>query len=424
MMGSSNQARGENKMKILFDKSLNRVPIRIWTENLQDIEESCLEQARNLSQLPFLHKWVALMPDTHTGMGMPIGGVIAAKNVIIPNAVGADIGCGMIYVQTDIEAQVLRNIQTAQGTLLQGLVGEVLRNIPVGFNKHKTKQAAQSVDQAKERLAALGAAPELMPILEDSYYQMGTLGGGNHFIEFQEDEEGRLGLMIHSGSRHLGKKIGDVFHKRARIHNQMWHSGVPDDFRLAFLPTDTTDGQGYLAWMQFALDYAQENRECMMTCVLDILKGQLEKHAGMTVSELSRINCHHNYAALEHHYGENVWVHRKGAIRARAGEIGIVPGAMGSFSYLVEGKGNPESFQSCSHGAGRQYSRTKAKSLYSVETVMNDLKSGGVVLGKHNKEDVADESRFAYKDIDTVIQNELDLITPIKKLKTMGVIKG
>ncbi len=411
-------------MKILFDKSFNRVPIKIWTEDLQVIEESCLEQARNLSQLPFLHKWVALMPDTHTGMGMPIGGVIAAKNTIIPNAVGADIGCGMIYVQTDMEAQVLRNIQTAQGTLLQGLVGEVLRNIPVGFNKYKTKQSAQSVDQAKGQLEALGSAPELMPILEDSYYQMGTLGGGNHFIEFQEDDEGRLGIMIHSGSRHLGKKIGDVFHQRARIHNQMWHSGVPDAFRLAFLPTDTADGQGYLAWMQFALAYAQENRECMMTRVLDILKQQLEKHAGTTFSELSRINCHHNYAALEHHYGENVWVHRKGAIRARAGEIGIVPGAMGSFSYLVEGKGNPESFHSCSHGAGRQYSRSKAKALYSVESIMNDLKAGGVVLGKHNKLDVADESRFAYKNIDTVIQNELDLITPIKKLKTMGVIKG
>lgn len=411
-------------MKVLFDTTLQNMPIKAWVNALDHIEESCLEQARNLSKLPFIHKWVALMPDTHMGMGMPIGAVIAAKKIIIPNAVGSDIGCGMIFVQTNIEAQLLRETQTGQGTLVQLLVGEILRNIPVGFNKHKVKQASPATDRAKLHLEDFMIAPELLPVMEDSYFQVGTLGGGNHFIELQEDENGMLGVMIHSGSRHLGKKIGDVFHARAREHNRLWFSEVPDEYRLAFLPVDSADGQGYLNWMNYALEYAHENREAMMREVLTLLEKSLLKYTEKTLTYGDWINCHHNYAALEHHYGENVWVHRKGAIRAREGELGIVPGAMGSYSYIVEGLGNPESFYSCSHGAGRQYSRTVAKSLYSAETVMLDLKTEGVVLGKHNKEDVADESRFAYKNIDEVIANEIDLIKPIKRLKTIGVIKG
>lgn len=412
-------------MKTLYHKNINRFPIKIWLEDIQALEDKCLEQAQNLSTLPFLHKWVALMPDAHTGMGMPIGGVIATKNVLIPHAVGADIGCGMIYAQTDLDVVELKSIETGQGTLLHTFVNDVLRTIPVGFAKHKTPQASNAIEVAMKNETFLLSAPELLSDVENAKYQVGTLGGGNHFIEFQEDENGKLGIMIHSGSRHLGKRIGDVFHAKAKQLNALWHSDIPKDYQLAFLPVDSNEGQAYLEWMQFALDYAYENRERMMQTVIQLVNHRLSKHTSMPLIETENfINCHHNYAALEHHYDENVWVHRKGAIRVREGELGIIPGAMGSYSYIVKGKGHPESFCSCSHGAGRKHSRTQAKALYSVESVILDLRQEEVILGKHNKNDIADESRFAYKNIDEVIENELDLITPIKKLKTVGVIKG
>lgn len=199
---------------------------------------------------------------------------------------------------------------------------------------------------------------------------------------------------------------------------------LPGEYNLAFLPVDTEEGRSYMEWMNLALDFARENRERMLERVMGILGKWVEKATEYRVSYSNRINCHHNYAALEEHYGREVWVHRKGAIRAGKDELGIIPGAMGSFSYLVKGLGNPESFQSCSHGAGRKYSRTGAKQRYSVEEVLNDLKECRVVLGKHKKSDVAEESRFAYKDIDFVIQNELDLVKSVKKLRTVGVVKG
>ena len=381
-------------------------------------------QAVHLAKLPFVYRWVSLMPDTHTGKGMPIGGVIATKDVIIPNAVGSDIGCGMIFVPMNVRLEEIQGIVTGNGSLIQLLVGDILRNIPVGVNRYKTKQESEVLDAAKEQMEFYERNRELLPLLEDGYYQTGTLGGGNHFIELQVDEQGFLGLMIHSGSRHMGKAICDYFHKKARELNERWYSQVPDEYRLAFLPVDTEEGKQYIAWMNLALAYAYENRARMMEHTMELVAKHIGKYAGVEVTFGEVINCHHNYAAMEHHYGENVWVHRKGATRARAGEIAVIPGAMGSYSYVVEGLGNPESFCSSSHGAGRAYSRKGAMEAFSTEQVILDLREQRVVLGKQKKNDVAEECRFAYKDIDMVMEQQKDLVRPVKKLRTVGVVKG
>ncbi len=401
-----------------------RLPIKVWLKSESDIEESCLEQAYNLSNLPFIYKWVSLMPDTHTGMGMPIGGVIATENVIIPNAVGVDIGCGMAFVGTDIPVYEIKNIETGNGNLIQAIVGDILRNIPLGFNHHKNVQPSFVLDKALLEMEKYENNVELLGQIDAGYYQIGTLGGGNHFIELQEDDNGNLGIMIHSGSRNFGKQICDYFNHIARDLNEKWHTSVPLSHRLAFLPLDIKEGKEYVNWMNLALDFAYENRSSMMYKSKSILEKWMGKYTNISFEYKEEINCHHNYAAIENHYGKNVWVHRKGATRAREGELVVIPGAMGSFSYVAIGLGNEASFKSSSHGAGRKYSRKAAIKNFSVEKVITDLNAQGVVLGKHNKKDVAEESRFAYKDIDEVMENQLDLVKQVKKLKTIGVVKG
>ncbi len=401
-----------------------RRPIKIWLGGREDIDENCLEQAEHLAQLPFIHKWVALMPDTHAGKGMPIGGVIATKGVIIPNAVGVDIGCGMNFVDTNIKLEDIKDIQTGSGSLVQNIISGFMRSIPVNTARHKEMQDSPMLDRAKEEWDKYEANEELLPLIEDGYYQVGTLGGGNHFLELQVDDEGYLCLMIHSGSRHLGKAICDLFHKKAAELNEKYYSAVPSEWRLAFLPVDSAEGKQYINWMNLAMDYAFENRKAMMDKASEIFKVLVEKYTGKEVIFGEQINCHHNYATIENHFGENVWVHRKGANRARVGDMAVIPGAMGSYSYVVEGKGNPDSFCSSSHGAGRAYSRTGAKNAFTVEQVMLDLKAEGVVLGKASKNDVAEECRFAYKDIDVVMENQKDLVNAVRRLKTVGVLKG
>ena len=407
-----------------LENELGKYPLKVWLKSEKDLEASCLEQARHLMQLPFLHKWVCLMPDTHAGMGMPIGGVIAAKDVIIPNAVGVDIGCGMAYAGTNIPVKVLKETMTGNGNLIQGMVGDILRNIPVGFSHHKTPMPCYTMDQALEEMSRYEKEGELLGQLEAGYFQIGTLGGGNHFIELQEDDNGYLSVMIHSGSRHFGKSVCDYFHQKARELNNRWYSQVPDEYRLAFLPVDTKEGRAYLDWMNLSMAFARENREKMILAVKAVLEKWIGRHTDLTLEYQDEINCHHNYAALENHYGENVWVHRKGAVRAGNGELTVIPGAMGSYSYVVMGLGNPLSFCSSSHGAGRAYSRKGAMAAFTCEEVMVDLKDQGVILGKKNKRDVAEESRFAYKDIDEVMANQGDLVIPVKRLRTVGVVKG
>ncbi|MEN8907530.1 MAG: RtcB family protein [Clostridiales bacterium] len=410
-------------MFVICDKKTKR-PIKIWLESRNDIEKECLEQAFKLAQLPFVKNWIALMPDTHLGKGMPIGGIITTDGVIVPNAVGSDIGCGMIFIETDFEAKLLKEVKTGNGRLIQSIIGNLHRNVPLGKNHHNMMQDSYVIANAMNNIEKYIKAPTLLPQLENAFYQAGTLGGGNHFIEFQEDEEGYLCIMIHTGSRHLGNQIGNYFHNVAKELNSKWYSHIPEKSHLAFLPTMSDEGRLYINYMNLALDFASENREIILNEVKKSLSLHVDKYCSQKINYNNKLNVHHNYAVMEMHYGKNVWVHRKGAISAKLGEKGIIPGAMGSHSYIVEGKGNKESFMSSSHGAGRLYSRTRAKQIYSVEKVICDLKENDITLGKSMKKDVAEECRFAYKDIDKVISNQLDLITPLKKLRTIGVIKG
>ncbi|MDO9592655.1 MAG: RtcB family protein, partial [Erysipelotrichaceae bacterium] len=261
--------------------------------------------------------------------------------------------------------------------------------------------------------------------IERACFQVGTLGGGNHFIELQRDENDRLGIMVHSGSRNLGFTLCNFFNKKAKALNSEWHSPLPSKWDLAYLPIDSEAGEAYIQWMQFALDFAAENRERILDKVMVIIRQQVQKHAGHTQFEITEhLHCHHNYASLETHNGKNLWIHRKGAIRVDTGEAGIIPGAMGSYSYLVRGKGSIDSFNSCSHGAGRMMSRKAAKEKFGVQETIGDLNALGVYLGKVKTADLGEESRQAYKNIDDVINNELDLIEPVRKLKTLAVVKG
>lgn len=355
-------------MFVLYDRETMKIPVKVWLETEKELEASCREQALHLANLPFLAGPVCLMPDTHAGMGMPIGGVIASEDVIIPNAVGVDIGCGMAYTETGIRADDLRQIMTGSGNLVQAIIGDIMRNVPVGFAHHKQPMSSYVLDRALDEMDKYEKDGELLGQLDAGYFQIGTLGGGNHFIELQEDDEGFLSVMIHSGSRHFGKSVCDYFHQKARALNQRWYSQVPDSYRLAFLPVDSPEGQQYLNWMQLSMDFAAENREKMM--------------------------------------------------------LAVIPGAMGSYSYMVMGLGNEDSFCSSSHGAGRRYSRKGAMEAFTCEEVILDLERRGVVLGKKGKADVAEESRFAYKDIEIVMENQKDLVIPVKRLKTIGVVKG
>lgn len=392
-----------------------KVPIKLW---LEDIEEAALVQARNLANLPFTFKWVALMPDAHVGYGMPIGGVLATKGVVISNAVGLDIGCGVAFVQTNIPADILQRESEAHGTLGKGIVGNIKRNVPVGFSHHNTKQPCTTLDIA---LTEKFVEHPLAPQLERGYFQIGTLGGGNHFIELQRDvATGNLGIMLHSGSRNFGKQVCDFFNKRAKALNELWYSQVTSDKGLSFLPLDTEDGQWYMRWMRLALDFAAENRARMMRECLSVVFNMVKKYDGFSGIEAEEtIDIHHNYAAMEHHYGENVMVHRKGATKAVG--IGIIPGSMGSKSYIVRGLSKEESFKSCSHGAGRRMGRKEAQRSLNLAAEQEIMK--GIL---HDMTSVAklEEAPSSYKDIDVVMNNQKDLVEIVKTLRPVAVIKG
>lgn len=373
-----------------------RIPIKLW---LDDIEDGALAQAKNLANLPFVHKWVAIMPDSHQGYGMPIGGVLATDGVIIPNAVGVDIGCGMGAVQTS-----LVGIQT---DTLKEIMGRVHKAVPVGFNHHQKAQEWEGFDHAPD-------LPIIQQELASARKQLGTLGGGNHFIEFQADERGSLWIMLHSGSRNFGLKTANVYHKQAQALCERWHVALPDK-DLAFLPMDDQAGQDYEAAMGFCLEFARASRARMMEEIMGIVSDVTG------ANPINEVNIHHNYAAMENHYGKNVWVHRKGATRVREGEQGIIPGSMGTSSYIVEGLGNPESFHSCSHGAGRKMGRKDAGRRLNLEE--EQAKLAGIVHGLQTMADI-DEAPGCYKDIDTVMENQKDLVKITTRLKPLGSIKG
>ena len=411
-------------MFILFTEKEQLVPIKVWLPSVDDLDEMCLYQALNLSNLPFAFKHIALMPDTHSGYGMPIGGVLASSEAIIPNAVGVDIGCGMGFVHTNVPANLVRDVTTPQGSLAQSLVGQIMRDVPQGFEHHQKRQQSKFLDRfPAQKLYHYGR--DKLPVLDEAYVQLGTLGGGNHFIELQEDEQGYLGIMVHTGSRNLGFKVANYFNQVAKELNLQTESKIPPEYDLAYLPLGTKEAAGYIEWMNFALEFARHNREQIMGRVQAIVFEGLKRYASIKDIQISNeVNAHHNYAAKERHFGRDVWVHRKGAIRARQGELGIIPGAMGSYSFIVEGLGNPESFHSASHGAGRVMGRKEAVRQFGVDEVLADFKSKKVVLGKRRKADTAEEYYKAYKNIKDVLAHQADLVRPILKLKTVAVVKG
>ena len=385
---------------------INNRPVKIWTS---DVEESAMRQIENLTTLPFLFHHLAIMPDVHAGMGMPIGGVLACKDAVIPNAVGVDIGCGMCAVKTswkveDIPADVLRK------QIMRG----IRKRIPLGMDHHKEAQ--------DERYLPQGYDIDKLEIVkrrsQSILHEVGTLGGGNHFIELQKDEEGSLWIMIHSGSRNLGKQVGDYYNKIAAHLNGIWHSSVSPDIRLPFLARGSREFEMYWKEMLFCIDFALCNRRLMMERIEEVLADSLK---GIEFEPM--INIAHNYAAFENHFGQNVIVHRKGATLAREGVTGIIPGSQGTASYIVEGLGNPDSFCSCSHGAGRLMSRTMAIKTLDMRQEIGYLEARGIVHAIRSQEDMQ-EASGAYKDIEEVIANELDLVKVKTRLLPVAVIKG
>lgn len=391
-----------------------RVPIKSWCRN---VEALAMAQAANLARHPVVFHHVALMPDCHPGYGMPIGGVIACANAVIPNAVGVDIGCGMGAVRTSVP------VSNADREKLRAVVSLVKALVPCGEGRaHPAPQTWEGFSEELEDFSGRGWYSR--HVEELARKNLGTLGGGNHFIEIQAGDDRQVWLMLHSGSRHLGNVIARFYHQVALALNERWHVDIPDK-DLAFLPAESAEGQAYIQDMNFALHYARENRRRIMERFTDAFSSVFPD----AVYE-DAVNIHHNYAALENHFGKNVWVHRKGATSAKQQETGIIPGSMGTASYIVKGLGNKESFMSCSHGAGRTMGRMEASRTLTPEAC--DAAMDGIVydrwkkMAKGKEKNLIDlgEAPQAYKDIDAVIASELDLITPVVKLRPLGVVKG
>ncbi|MGD9873628.1 MAG: RtcB family protein [Kiritimatiellia bacterium] len=388
-----------------------RVPILSWCRR---VDEKAMSQARDLARHPHVFHHIALMPDCHPGYGMPIGGVIACPEHVIPNAVGVDIGCGMGAIQTDCEAAKVTK------ETVRKIMESIKRMVPLGEGRgHRSPQSWDKLDDFEPSGNWMdNRAREL------AYRNLGTLGGGNHFIELQAGDDGFLWMMLHSGSRNLGYRIAE------------WHHGIARSFAadrkielpamdLASLPVDSRQGQDYIRDMNFALAYARENRARMMQC----FRVAVQEH--LSANFTREINIHHNYAVQEEHFGRKVWVHRKGATSAREGEWGIIPGSMGTSSCIVRGRGNADSFQSCSHGAGRCLGRNEA--CRKLDKDACDRAMRGIVFdgwnrmtGRGRKAGEFDlgEAPAAYKDINEVMESQSDLVEIAVRLRPLGVLKG
>lgn len=390
-----------------------KIPIKNWCSI---VEEEAWEQIFNLAKLPFAFHHIAIMPDAHKGYGVPIGGVLATKKVVIPNAVGVDIGCGLCAVKTSLKVE-----QLDKETLKQ-IMGKIREVIPVGKEHNK-------VDQDKALMPTYGPEDDTeryYPIVYSQYHsalkQLGSLGSGNHFLEIQRDTENNIWIMIHSGSRNLGHKVATYYNEVAIKLNEKWYSSVPKEWQLAFLPIDGIEGKAYIREMTYCVNFALANRRLIMDRIIDCFHEILKPQKTIAYST-DMINIAHNYAKMENHFGENVMVHRKGATLARTDIMGIIPGSQGTASYIVQGKGNPDSFMSCSHGAGRTMSRTKAKNELDLATEIKKLNDKGIIHGIRTQKDL-DEASGAYKDISQVMAEQSDLIEIKVKLEPLAVIKG
>jgi tRNA-splicing ligase RtcB len=381
-----------------------RVPVKIWTD---DVDEKSRQQLANIASLPFIHHHVAAMPDVHLGIGATIGSVIATHKAIIPAAVGVDIGCGMVACRlsitaNDLDEKSLKKRLRPNQSRRPGWTGDAQQSTCV-------RGGGAAICRPS------GSYPGEAPGLEKSICgttkwvkQMGTLGGGNHFIEVCLDESNQVWVMLHSGSRGIGNTLAEYFIQLARKDMEQWMIHLPDR-DLAYFPEGTEHFDDYVEAVHWAQEYAFQNRQCMVDLVLEALRRHLP--AFEVTSEV--VNCHHNYVAQEHHYGADVWVTRKGAIRARQGDLGIIPGSMGARSYIVRGLGNPDSFTSSAHGAGRRMSRTAAEKQFTESDMAQQTE--GVICRKDKG--VIDEIPGAYKDIDAVMENQKDLTETLHTLK-------
>jgi tRNA-splicing ligase RtcB len=406
-------------MSIRITLNEGRVPVKIWTE---DIESEALQQLVNLSRLPIVHGHIAAMPDVHTGIGATVGSVIATKSAIIPAAVGVDIGCGMNAVRLSLKAPDLPDN-------LHRIRSAIEAAVPVGFSQHEAGKMRGSKQERTARVlgrrldAIAGKHPALMKMQrhfnETWICQLGTLGGGNHFIELCIDEDQSVWVMLHSGSRGIGNVIGRYFIEAAKKDMQRHQVSLPDR-DLAYFAEGSPLFDDYVEAVEWAQNYALLNRREMMRLIVETLRRELSASARSWQVEDEAINCHHNYVARETHFGENVFVTRKGAISARAGELGIIPGSMGARSYIVRGLGNAESFCSCAHGAGRRMSRTAARRTFSQVDLEEQTR--GVECRKDGG--VLDEIPGAYKDIDAVMANQADLVEVVHTLKQLVCVKG
>lgn len=389
----------------------SNVPVRIWTD---DVDDNSRQQLANIASLPFIHHHVAAMPDVHLGIGATIGSVIATHKAIVPAAVGVDIGCGMVACRLSIGANALGE------KALKRIFEQVSADVPVGRAQHEDDRAL--ILAARPFEPRLKLMTQKHPQLLKSFgkfskwvNQMGTLGGGNHFIEVCLDESDQVWVMLHSGSRGIGNALASYFIELARRDMERQQIHLPDR-DLGYFKEGSAHFDDYVEAVHWAQEYAFANRECMMDLVLAALRRHLP--AFSVTSEV--VNCHHNYVAREHHYGADVWVTRKGAIRARAGDLGIIPGSMGARSYIVRGKGNPESFDSSAHGAGRRMSRNAATRAFTEADLRRQTE--GIVCRKDKG--VIDEIPGAYKDIDTVMDNQRDLTEVLHTLKQVVCVKG
>lgn len=395
------------------------VPVKSWTRGVP-FEDKARQQLRNIASMPFIHKWVAAMPDVHLGKGATIGSVVPTVGAVIPAAVGVDIGCGMMAVKTSLKAEQLPDN-------LAALRSAIEKAVPHGRSKNRrgTRDRGAWGDlPADVTTAWSGLANEFASLCEkypvlkntNNAHHLGTLGTGNHFIEVCLDEAGAVWFMLHSGSRGVGNRIGSHFIELARKDMERWMIQLPDK-DLAYLPEGSDHFAQYVEAVSWAQEFARINREVMMgrviTAAAQTLGLPFESHA-------EAVNCHHNYVSREHHYGKDVLVTRKGAVSARKGELGIIPGSMGARSFIVRGLGNEESFHSCSHGAGRVMSRTKAKQLVSLEEHV--AATAGVECRKDAG--VIDETPAAYKSIDAVMAAQSDLVEIVHTLRQVVCVKG
>lgn len=380
------------------------IPIKMW---LTDIDDKALQQAKNLAMLPFAYKHIALMPDCHAGFGMPIGAVLATRGVVIPNAVGVDIGCGIGVIKTDLHHINMR--------LLTKLTEQIYKTIPMGFNHHKEMQDVMLMPP----LADMPDNTVVMTQYDTARKQLGTLGGGNHFIEIQKGSDGYVWIMVHSGSRNIGYKVADHYNRLAKGLRDRWEVKVEKKYDLAYLPAETPEAKAYMAEMNYCIAFALANRKLMINNILSLVRDTVKQ----PVTILESIDIAHNYARWETHYDEQVLVHRKGAISAQKGEIGIIPGSQGTKSYIVQGKGNKESFLSCSHGAGRMMGRKQAQRQLILNDEIEKLEQKGIIHAIHSTKDL-DEAPGAYKDINSVMKLQKDLVDIVVELTPLAVVKG